>query len=147
MISFQFLRREIPVRLSNIMKEINLLPSSLLQMPSCLLLQVRQIDNTEIAKNICIITLLLVHYYFVVYALCSHGIASILLIWAKDIRLHSFRFLDWALRQAYFFHRFFGNHSNWNFRNLEFRGKNLEFSKKNLEFSQKSLSLAKNPWV
>ena len=38
--SYQFLRREIPVRLSNIMKEINLLPSSLLQMPSCLLLQV-----------------------------------------------------------------------------------------------------------
>merc|ERR1719461_298848 len=37
--SYQFLRREIPVRLSNIMKEINLLPSSLLQMPSCLLLQ------------------------------------------------------------------------------------------------------------
>lgn len=37
--SYQFLRREIPVRLSNIMKEINLLPSSLLQMPSILLLQ------------------------------------------------------------------------------------------------------------
>lgn len=39
--SFQFLRREIPVRLSNIMKEINLLPSNLLQMPSVLVLQVR----------------------------------------------------------------------------------------------------------
>ena len=38
--SYQFLKREIPVRLSNIMKEINLLPSSLLQMPSILLLQV-----------------------------------------------------------------------------------------------------------
>lgn len=37
--SYQFLRREIPVRFSNIMKEINLLPSSLLQMPSILLLQ------------------------------------------------------------------------------------------------------------
>ena len=38
--SYQFLRREVPVRLSNIMKEVNLLPSSLLQMPSILLLQV-----------------------------------------------------------------------------------------------------------
>jgi hypothetical protein len=38
--SFQFLRKEIPVRLSNIMKEINLLPGNLLQMPSILILQV-----------------------------------------------------------------------------------------------------------
>ena len=38
--SYQFLKREVPVRLSNIMKEVNLLPSSLLQMPSILLLQV-----------------------------------------------------------------------------------------------------------
>ena len=38
--SFTFLRKEIPVRLSNIMKEINLLPSNLLQMPSVLILQV-----------------------------------------------------------------------------------------------------------
>jgi pyruvate dehydrogenase kinase 2/3/4 len=38
--SFQFLRKEIPVRLSNIMKEINLLPGNLLQMPSVLILQV-----------------------------------------------------------------------------------------------------------
>jgi len=37
--SFTFLRKEIPVRLSNIMKEINLLPSNLLQMPSVLILQ------------------------------------------------------------------------------------------------------------
>jgi len=37
--SFTFLRQEIPVRLSNIMKEINLLPSNLLQMPSVLILQ------------------------------------------------------------------------------------------------------------
>ena len=41
--SYQFLKREIPVRLSNIMKEVNLLPSSLLHMPSILLLQVRNI--------------------------------------------------------------------------------------------------------
>ena len=46
--SYQFLRREIPVRLSNIMKEINLLPSSLLQMPSCLLLQVTKHTNRKI---------------------------------------------------------------------------------------------------
>ena len=39
--SFLFLKKEIPVRLSNIMKEINLLPSNLLQMPSVLILQVR----------------------------------------------------------------------------------------------------------
>ena len=39
--SFTFLRKEIPVRLSNIMKEINLLPSNLLQMPSVLILQER----------------------------------------------------------------------------------------------------------
>lgn len=38
--SYQFLKREVPVRLSNIMKEVNLLPSSLLQMPSIILLQV-----------------------------------------------------------------------------------------------------------
>jgi len=37
--SFTFLRQEIPVRLSNIMKEINLLPSNLLQMPSVLIVQ------------------------------------------------------------------------------------------------------------
>merc|ERR1719348_2856253 len=37
--SFTFLRKEIPVRLSNIMKEINLLPGNLLQMPSVLILQ------------------------------------------------------------------------------------------------------------
>jgi len=37
--SFLFLQKEIPVRLSNIMKEINLLPGNLLQMPSILILQ------------------------------------------------------------------------------------------------------------
>ena len=38
--SFSFLSKEIPVRLSNIMKEINLLPGNLLQMPSLLILKV-----------------------------------------------------------------------------------------------------------
>jgi len=37
--SFVFLRKEIPVRMANIMKEINLLPGNLLQMPSILILQ------------------------------------------------------------------------------------------------------------
>ena len=37
--SFTFLRQEIPVRLSNIMKEINLLPGNLLSMPSVVILQ------------------------------------------------------------------------------------------------------------
>lgn len=37
--SFDFLRREVPVRMANVMKEINLLPSVLLQMPSVLLIQ------------------------------------------------------------------------------------------------------------
>ena len=39
--SFHFLKKEVPVRLANIMKEINLLPSSLLTMPSIIELQVR----------------------------------------------------------------------------------------------------------
>ena len=38
--SYTFLKKELPVRLSNIMKEINLLPGNLLQMPSVLILQV-----------------------------------------------------------------------------------------------------------
>lgn len=37
--SFNFLRKEFPVRLSNIMKEINLLPANLLEMPSVMTLQ------------------------------------------------------------------------------------------------------------
>ena len=53
--SFSFLRKEIPVRMSNIMKEINLLPSNLLQMPSVLILQER--------ITIKIIYLLICYYY------------------------------------------------------------------------------------
>ena len=41
--SFNFLRQEIPVRLSNIMKEINLLPGNLLHMPSVVILQVNDV--------------------------------------------------------------------------------------------------------
>ena len=52
--SYQFLKREVPVRLSNIMKEVNLLPSSLLQMPSILLLQVSFVYN--LSKNTLIIS-------------------------------------------------------------------------------------------
>ena len=46
--SFNFLRKEIPIRLSNIMKEINLLPSTLLQMPSVMLLQVTRFRTINI---------------------------------------------------------------------------------------------------
>lgn len=37
--SFAFLRQELPVRLANIMKEINLLPDNLLRTPSVHLVQ------------------------------------------------------------------------------------------------------------
>ena len=45
--SFGFLKKELPVRLSNIMKEINLLPGNLLEMPSVLILQVGN-DNSQL---------------------------------------------------------------------------------------------------
>ena len=47
--SFGFLKKELPVRMSNIMKEINLLPGNLLEMPSVLILQV---VNQEKKKTI-----------------------------------------------------------------------------------------------
>ena len=43
--SYIFLKKELPVRMSNIMKEINLLPGNLLQMPSVLILQVPGISS------------------------------------------------------------------------------------------------------
>ena len=45
--SFTFLRKEIPVRLSNIMKEINLLPGNLLQMPSTRIIQAMIQEQTQ----------------------------------------------------------------------------------------------------
>ena len=38
--SFDFVKKEVPVRVANIMKEINLLPANLLQMPSVVVIQV-----------------------------------------------------------------------------------------------------------
>ena len=51
--SFNFLRQEIPVRLSNIMKEINLLPGNLLHMPSVVILQVNDVfmHNTYMQRS------------------------------------------------------------------------------------------------
>ena len=63
--SYQFLKREVPVRLSNIMKEVNLLPSSLLQMPSILLLQVSFAYN--LPKNTLLIISKFSKYYQYVY--------------------------------------------------------------------------------
>ena len=39
--SYHFLKKELPVRFANIMKEMNLLPATLLQVPSVQTLQVR----------------------------------------------------------------------------------------------------------
>ncbi len=44
--SFDFVKKEVPVRVANIMKEINLLPANLLQMPSVVLIQVRSGEET-----------------------------------------------------------------------------------------------------
>lgn len=45
--SFLFLRKEIPVRLGNIMKEIKLLPEQLLEMPS-----VRQVEGWSVNSHL-----------------------------------------------------------------------------------------------
>ena len=45
--SYHFLKKELPVRFANIMKEINLLPAALLQMPSVQELQVGLIGTLE----------------------------------------------------------------------------------------------------
>lgn len=49
--SFHFIKKEVPVRVANIMKEINLLPSILLQMPSMVTLQVSR-QSREIKAGI-----------------------------------------------------------------------------------------------
>ena len=52
--SFNFLRKEYPVRLSNIMKEINLLPANLLEMPSVMTLQVSiRHSSIYLTLNLC----------------------------------------------------------------------------------------------
>lgn len=53
--SFNYVKREVPIRLANIMKEINLLPSSLLQMPSMITLQVSQFNGLFIYKGLCVL--------------------------------------------------------------------------------------------
>ena len=63
--SYHFLKKELPVRFANIMKEINLLPAALLQMPSVQELQVctcikwhfkkTDSDSVEIRDFFCIV--------------------------------------------------------------------------------------------
>lgn len=48
--SYKFLKTELPIRLANTMKEINLLPSSLLQMPSIMMLQVSTCHVKKLIK-------------------------------------------------------------------------------------------------
>ena len=49
--SFNFVRQEVPVRLANIMKEINLLPPNLLKTPSVVTLQVRNVLRAKLFKK------------------------------------------------------------------------------------------------
>ena len=49
--SYHFLKKELPVRFANIMKEINLLPAALLQMPSVQELQVGLIGTARKLGN------------------------------------------------------------------------------------------------
>ena len=68
--SYHFLKKELPVRFANIMKEINLLPAALLQMPSVQDLQVR-------------LSFFLVNIPGVVYPGCSQTLCTKFYKWER----------------------------------------------------------------